>query len=306
MLRIMTLVIALTALVSCGDGQPFTFGNTTDDPVIDDPTDVNGIPESVAGNLQFLSYDPFFHTLEVEITSLDVPAPNPMYNRDARLDLPGYEAYSYQDDPLDRMFIAFVAQSNDGELIGGVVMDGGQFNKFFGGSYFERNGPYSNATANGGLVSYAGTYVGITNIDAPGNELLPVDPGTDPDILPSQGTRVTGDIFINADFNDNTINGAISNRVLVDYAQAIPTVYLIPTDISSEGTYAGVVENPAQIVIGSYAGTFGGIGATSTAGGIHLDGDFVPGVVNEEEYGVFVLTQCGQAGDAAICDAVNP
>jgi len=27
---------------------------------------------------------------------------------------------------------------------------------------------------------------------------------------------------------------------------------------------------------------------------------------NEEEYGIFVLTQCGQPGDAPVCDVVDP
>ena len=61
----------------------------------------------------------------------------------------------------------------------------------------------------------------------------------------------------------------------------------------------------AQSGIGSFAGVLGGTDATSMSGGIHLDGDFVPESDNEEEFGIFVLNQCGTAGEAAICAGVD-
>jgi len=255
MLRKALCITALVVLGACDGTNPFDNVDIAD-PIPDDPANTNGVPEAIANNLQSLTYNQAAGTLTVQITSLDSPDLIASYALNPTLNVPGYIAYSLQDDPLDRMFVALVAQSVDGEVIGGVVVDGGQFTRYFGGAYFERTGSYSAATANGGLVSYAGTYAGITNISAPGTELLPVPAGTDPEILPGQPARVTGDVFINADFADNTINGAITNRVLTDFALVIPSVFLIPADIETDGSFGGTVENSAQEGLGTYAGVF--------------------------------------------------
>jgi hypothetical protein len=311
--------LLLAALSGCGDGQPFTFG--TADPTDPDPDAPTGIvPESVAGNLSDANWTPPTAanpdgTLIVEISALDTTPVRAEYTRNPNLDVPGYTAYSQQEDPLDRMFIAMVAQSADGSVTGALVMDGGQFNKYFGGIHFEQNGrytPHVPEQPNNGLVSYAGSYVGMLNGDAPRpNEALPVDPGTDPALVPGQAIRVEGQVFLNVDFADNMVNGVIYDRTAIDIAAGLPDVVLIPTEVAAAGTFEGTAENPEQEEIGSYAGVFGGVGATSVAGGIYLNGDFIQeinGFVidNEEEYGLFVLNQCGLSGDAAICDNVNP
>jgi hypothetical protein len=323
-------------LAGCGDGNPFfeigldTDGDGIPDedepdsdgdgiPDDDDPDSGTGgfedtggigaIPVTVSGNLTEVNYNPENDTVTVQIASLDTTPVEARYRRNEDLDIRGYRAYSVQEDPLDRMFIALVQTARDGSTEGGVVMDGGQFNRFFGGAFYRRIGdyePFAPSQPDNGLVSYAGRYAGLTNIDAPRpGEILPVPPGTAVGNIPGQPSRVSGEIFINADFADETINGAVTNREIVDTGLALADVILIATDIQSNGSFVGTVEDPGLNTIGDYAGAFGGDGATSLSGGLSID-DYLENIENEFEYGTFVLMQCGQVGDAAICDDVDP
>lgn len=322
-------ILALVLLAACGDGNPFSSVNTGGDPDDGDVvTDADEIPEALSNDLSNVAYNPTSGSLFVDITALDEVTddyPLERYQPNAALqalspaiDAQGYRIYSFQDDALDRMFVAIVSQSPDGSATGAVVMDGGQFTKFFGGVNYSATDFTPGSSENDtGLVSYAGTYAGLSNLDADGAQLLTPATPVDPEILPAQPAMIESPIFLNADFGDNTVNGAIYERSFVNLAPAIetllggpdlPTVYLIPTDITDEGTFFGNAQNPAQEDIGTYGGAFGGDNATAVAGGIHLDGDFIPGIDNEEEFGVFVLVQCGQPGDDAICAniPVNP
>lgn len=312
MIRILAATAALALLTACGDGQPFEFGVVPPPVPVDPPPteeeleEIERIEASIAGDVDGGASNAALSTLTVQIT-LDTTPVNAVYTRNPALDVPGYTAFSVQEDPLDRMFIGLVARAPGVEGI--VAMDGGQFTKFFGGTTFSQVGAYAPHIPNqpdNGLVSYAGTYAGISNLPVPGGpNLLPAPIGTDPALLPSQATRVTGQIFINADFADNAVNGAVYGRTEVDTGIALPDIFLIPTEIVASGRFLGVVENAEQEGIGDYGGTFGGIGATGIAGGIHIE-DYLDDAENEEEYGIFVLTQCGLAGDAAICDGVQP
>ncbi|MEY1556187.1 hypothetical protein AB3Y40_11185 [Yoonia sp. R2331] len=310
--RLLTTAALLALLAACDNAQPFTFAPIGDEVPVEDedaePVSAAGIPEAVGRNLETATYRAGGNFLSVQITSLDSTPTDAIYERNAALDVPGYRAFSQQEDPLDRIFIG-MAQTKSG-VTGVLVMDGGQFNKFFSGTYFEQNGAYSAHTPsqpNNGLVSYAGDYVGMLNLDAPRpNEALPFPAGVDPALAPGQASRVTGDIFINADFSDNTVNGLIYNREVVDFGNApLDNVVLIVTEFDENGQFLGTVEDPGQTEIGSWAGTFGGVQASGIAGGIFIE-EFIPTVENEAEQGLFVLTKCGNSGDAAICDNVNP
>ena len=137
---------------------------------------------------------------------------------------------------------------------------------------------------------------------------MPIPAGTDPSLIPDQASRVTGQIFINADFADNAVNGGVYNRVNIDRNETLTDLALIVSDIDASGRFLGTVElRGGTTSIGSYGGTFGGLNASGVAGGIHLDGDFIDNVEREEEFGIFVLTQCGLAGDSnTICNGVRP
>lgn len=333
-----TAAISLALLAGCDNANPFDddtsggTGGTGDTPVIDDTggeVTTAGIPTALAGNLESVAYDPNAGTLSVDMAALDrndVELDLEEYNRNTNLETPemvaeNYQVYSFQDDGLDRMFVAIVAESPDGSVQGAVIMDGGQFTRFFGGGFYATDGSYSPGvpTNDTGLVSYAGLYAGLSNIDADGAELIPVPIGTPGQLLPDQPGQVQGDIFFNVDFGDNSINGAIYNRSWVNLHPALVgnpdydlnDVYLLPADITTEGAFFGdAVSHDSggiEISVGNYGGTFGGTEAPGAAGTTHLT-DYLENVEFEEEFGVFVLTQCGQPGEAAICGTipVNP
>ena len=94
-------------------------------------------------------------------------------------------------------------------------MTGGQFNKFFAGTYYERNGDYVAPTAPDTRfdVTYHGTYAAGINFSGPNTDLLPIVGPIDEDIdVPRQSAYVRGLIFVNVDLNDMSVEGQIYNR----------------------------------------------------------------------------------------------
>jgi hypothetical protein len=320
------MALAAVFLFTACDGNPFgEIGATpTEDDITDTPEE-NGIPEAIASNLTALTFDATAETITVSIGGLD-SSPEAVTtfarNLGAEANLPDcYLAYTLQEDPLDRFFTAIVSESADGTVRGGVVSDGGQFNRFFSGVYFERDGdfdpPDSTSTFGTGQVSYAGDCVGLDNFTGPVPNL---PAGTDPSIQMQAPGRVIGKIFLNVNFDDMLINGSIFNRVTLDRdvnpddgiavgdASVVPTIILTPGDIAEDGTYAGTsIETDAGDPLGgSYAGIIGGVDGASLAGGIIIT-DFDPNLENESEHGYWVLSQCGTAGeDAALCNGTAP
>lgn len=296
-------VVVLAALSAC-DSTGGDDGGTSGpvNPVT--PPAVNVVPEQIAGDLDAASFDADDATLTVRIT-LDADELDAVYTRNSAYDVDGYMAFTTQDDPLDRFVTAFAAESGDGSVQAVLAADGGQFTKYFGGATYSQTSAY--AAPSRGVASYAGTYVGTLNFGTREGTL----PSSAPDdLLPERSYRVGGEVFLNADFTDGTVNGAIYNREILDGVDgplatptSIPTIFLIPTNIEANGSFTGAVENPAQDDVGSYGGTFGGSNASSVAGGIRLEGDFVPTFENEEEYGIFVLDQCGTT--PAVCAEVD-
>ncbi len=333
MKRYLAMLVLPAYLFGCSGSNPFTPEVTpvvapVVPGVVTEDTAVT-VPAAVANDLTRLVYDPVAMTLTVEGITLDELPFSAVYTRKAALDRPGYEAYTAQDDPLDRHSTAYVAQSrNEGAVRAGVVVTGGPRNRFFGGGYFERDGDYTPpaVTPTTGLVTYAGDYLGLTNLRGDGGDLLAVPAGTPEELIPDQSAEITGDVVFQADFADNSVEGNIFNRVLVDTGTALPSIVLISTAIDANGTFTGTqieydqtnfdgTPFPAENVVGSdigdYAGVFGGTNASGVAGVLHLtqfDGpnDVALGTDAEEEYGVFVLDQCGQPVEDAICAGVNP
>ena len=115
-------------------------------------------------------------------------------------------------------------------------------------------------------MSYAGEYAGLLNVSINGQ----VPPGTDPELIPGQPVRVAGEVFINADFTDNAVNGAIIDRRTIEGNIELSPVIMAVTDIKANGTFSGTAESPEQAGIGTFAGAFGGTGATAVAGGTYL------------------------------------
>lgn len=309
------LLLLATAMVlplwgcSSGGSNPVTGGSTasTGTTGTGTTTTTNTIPSQLASNLSRISYDPAAGTLTVEMSAQDNSNVLASYNRTPALDVPGYQAFTVQDDPLDRMFVALVAQSPDGSVQAAIVTDGGQFNEYQWGGYYESNGGNIPDT---GLVSYAGEFAGITNLNTTnGPQLLPAPAGTDPALLPGQPILTTGSIFLNVDFADNSINGLVYNHNFVDngtlpaaLAGQLPDANLTLTDIDADGEFLGTVEFIGDVgtSVGSYGGTFGGVDAASVAGIVALDTIFLPTDPRDGQFdamvGVFVLPQCGTTG----------
>jgi hypothetical protein len=172
------------------------------------------------------------------------------------------------------------------------------------------------ARARNRSVSYAGTYVGLTNLGVPHGPATdvtqPIPGGTSPSVVPCQPARVTGDIFLNANFADNVVNREVYNRTLEDAAALdsgsttmLDTIFFADGDIAADGTFAGVINPGDHTTIGNFGGVFGGTNAASIAGTTHLT-DFIDSIDSKEEYWIFVLGQCGVSGASSICGDVAP
>jgi len=317
-------VCALAAIVAaCGDGNPFTDGETTTTvtptPTPTGPTGIT-IPASLASDLEGFTFvpDPTGGTLTVEGVFLDEDALNSTYVRKPGLDVPGYIAFTAQDDPLDQHATAYVQSLNGTRA--GVVVTGGQFGTFNGGTAYARDGEFDrpDLTEDTGQVSYAGSYVGLTDIDGDGGDLQPIPGGTPTELIPGQAAVVTGEIFLNVDFADNTLKGSIYNRVLDPNDGLLPpgetvlrvgSLELDPAMINDDGTFLGNVVldgDPTRQDRGDYGGIFGGVDSEAVAGAIYIQDHLIDGTTEEEEFGIFVLGRCGgPLEDAAICAIVD-
>jgi hypothetical protein len=294
---------AMTIVAACGGGNPWV-----DDGGGGGTTPGTGVPEALLGDLESFTYDPVAQTLIVSGISLDDTPFEATYTRRPGLDVPGYEAYTAQDGSLDRHSTAFVRE-RDGTRAA-IVVTGGQFDVYFGGSSYSRTGAFTPPTATtpgGQLVTYAGSYVGLMNIAGDGGDLLPVTPGTPPDVLPVQAAEVTGNVLINADFADNQVNGVVYNRSIADGPSggtSVQNIELAPAAILADGTFAGDAEQ-GLVGVGAYGGVFGGTNASAVAGTLFV-GDHVTGFTGIEERGLFVLAQCGTPSADPICTQPNP
>tara|TARA_R110002049_G_scaffold23781_6_gene84759 strand:- start:146135 stop:147043 length:909 start_codon:yes stop_codon:yes gene_type:complete len=302
----MGLALAFS-LGACSGTPPFGGGTET-------PTDGSGgaaaIPEALAKNLDSFTYNPNATggpTLTIRGVDLEDGPFEETYRRRPGLDRGGYEAFTAQDGSLDRHSTAYVRDIRGTRAA--IAVTGGQFSYFFAG------GAYSNTSYtapvepgsedDGGLVSYAGNYVGLLNVAGDGGDLTPVDPTTPPGFRPSQAAEVTGYMLINASFSDGTVNGTITNRQIVDAPGiAVADLDLAPTAIAADGTFFGdsAVDT---LPVGQYGGIFGGDGATEVAGVVHAE-DHIAGLNDIEEYGVFVLAQCGTPGADPVCNQPVP
>ncbi|WP_151717678.1 thymidylate synthase [Gemmobacter serpentinus] len=311
-------IAALLLLAACGGPSPFP-GDGTDDGGDGDGGDGGGsetitVPESLAVNVTGVKYDKKADQLRVAITGIDSTPQLVTYERYAKLDVPGYHAFKIQEDSLDRMFVALAAEAPDGKTRAVTVADGGQFAYYFGGGYYERTGAFSrpnikSSQGGTGQVTYAGRYGAVQNVEQDGSpDALPVKPGTEPGLVPRQPRRVKGDVFINANFADNVVNGTVYNRRVVGTGERLERIILAPTEITEQGTFLGdaeAINDEVDTITGNYGGVFGGKGSTSVAGLVHLE-QFDDDMKKEQEHGVFVLTKCGQPKSAAVCDQVAP
>jgi len=304
MSRFIVAVAAAITLSACSGGNPFAGGEDPENPIEPDPT----IPTDIAGDVDSITYDAVNQTLVVRGQTLDDTPYEATYRRRPALDRPGYEAYSSQESSLGRHHTAY-ARERDGASAG-IVMAGGQFGHVFLGGYYERDGAFDAppTAAPGGIVQYAGRYVGLLNGPGDGGDLLPVTPGTDPEVLPTQAAEVVGNIFIAADFVDNTTDGIVYDRVAPDYPTLVlADLELAPAGIdSTAGTFDGPVEQDnGNRTVGDWGGIFAGDDSSAIAGALYVE-DHIEDVDGEREIGLFVLAQCGTPNADPICNQPNP
>lgn len=298
--RLIAAALASTVGLSACSGNPFPVddGGTTPD---------SGIPEEIAGDVTDVAYDPTNQVLVVSGQGLDNTPYQATYVRKPALDRNGYEAYTSQDKPLGRHHTAYVKDIDGARAT--IVMAGGQFGHVFAGGHYARTGDYSppDVSQAGGLVQYAGKYVGLLNAPGDGGDLLPVAPGTPNEIRPSQAAEITGDIIISADFADNVVDGLVYNRVVVDDPNTAPTdLELADGVIAEDGSFTGAVQqNNGQDTAGAFGGIFAGSGASAVAGSL-FSSDHIDEYDNEFEHGLFVLSQCGSANADPVCNQPTP
>lgn len=309
MTRLFSGIAVLALVAACGDGNPFSAP----------PTDTGGdptsgpIPAELAGDLDSFSYDPTTGTLVVTGVSLDEDALGSVYRRTPGLDVPGYVAFTAQDDALDQHATAYVQNINGTRA--GIMVTGGQFGTYSGGGAYGREGGYSPhvVTGDSGLVTYEGDYVGLTNLQGDPTDIADFPADRDPALRPGQSAKVTGRIFFNVDFSDNTLKGSIYDRQLdLDDSlltgggttEAMANVDFNPTTIDSDGTFQGDARI-GEDIRGSYGGIFGGTESEVMAGVIFMEDHLVETTDLEEEYGVWVLGKCGGPQAGAPCTDVD-
>ncbi len=303
MKQIMLSLALVGGLAACSGGNPFQEGTGTGG----DPDGTGAIPEQLANNLESFTYNPAANpadsTLTIRGVDLEDSPFESEYRRRPSMDRDGFEAFTAQDGSLDRHSTAFVRDIRGTRAA--VVVTGGQFGHFFSGGAYGNSGDYSapipfESQREGGLLSYAGRYVGILNTPGSNEDLLPVTPGTNVAVLPSQAAETRGDVFINASFSDRTVNGVIYNRRAPDVSGSadIGNIILVPTEIAEDGTFFGEATGASGSA--EYGGIFGGAGATEVAGVVHAE-EHIAGITNPIEYGAFVLAQCGTPQADPVC-----
>lgn len=277
-------LFAAGILSACSGGNPFLDDDEPTDP--DRPEFV--IPEVLSSDLDGIVYDPNapVPTLIVSGVTFDGDPFTETYARNTSLDSGDYQAFTRQATPMDAHSTAYVRQI--GGTRGALVVTGGQFGYYNGGATYSRTGAFDRPgpTQDTGNVKYSGTYIGLLNAPDNGNDLLPT-PGVDQELRPRQAGRVSGDVNIVADFNNNRVKGLVNNRTYIARNINMSDLEIAPTDINDDGTFAGEITQGQQSK-GDYGGIFGGPESDAVAGTLFVK-DHQAGFTDLEERGLFVL-----------------
>lgn len=292
MKKVFGMMVAAALLAACNDRSALT-----DDEVAQ--PDTGGGAGSVGGATASLG-DVDSGTLENGVLTVVVALDGEDAIQEYALtgDVNGYDRYDQQETPINRAFTAIAGSSSEeNELVAIVTMDGGQFNRFFGGAVLEQ-GDFS--APDSGFVYYQGDYAGLVNAGA----ALPPGGGAPDAVTPFGVGEVVGSVYLIADFTDNATEGTIYGRQ-VDIGGGfidLEDVVLITSDIAADGTFNGTVELGDLSGVGTYSGAFGGDDAAFAGGLVALDDGAYEGIFEEgvdtsnlQEYGLFVIGQCEPA-----------
>ena len=295
-LRLITALGAALVLSACGGGNPFgnapdcrdnPFSAPKECPTGTTPGTGTGtgssteIPAALRGNLVGASYNPSAGTLTAIIDQLAAGQKTVVFNRTPSLDVPGYQAFTFQENGSTRVFIAQMAASADGSMAAGVA-GSGQFTEVLWGSGYVARTAFE-APTNGGLGNLSSHYAGILNTGV-------VVPGPGAPFDPSRPHRVQGEVLVNADFTNKKLEGGIRNRVNVDTATAMDDLFLQIGTIKDDGTFGGTVAYSDLSAARTYGGALGGKDGAAIAGAIEVKPLKTDGKLLER--GVFIGTKC--------------
>lgn len=145
------LPLAAAVLVSACQGSTGKDNPFQDDPEEEEAAAAEEVTRDTeldevgtgGGNTVTASTAPGGDSITVNIFALDGTPNVNEFTRNADLDVPGFLAYTAQEDALDRMYVALSAQSADGSVFATAAGDGGQFGQFSNGTYYEGNGVFT-------------------------------------------------------------------------------------------------------------------------------------------------------------------
>ena len=202
------------------------------------------------------------------------------YTRAAGLDVStgsGLDFKAYVNNDSDRIndYIALYQTSPDGSVTVGVVGIEG-YNLGYKGEFYRLNSEADLPST--GLVVYTGTYAGLMDFNGDGSLY-----------------RTSGDMEIDADYTDNVIKGFVSNRVIIELAEALPTLILNDTPLV-DGTFSGVAvsyDGGEVLESGSYLGLIGGTNAETVGGVIEVTNPKYDEAnkITSRDTGVFITTR---------------
>ncbi len=261
------------------------------------------MPADLAGNLSSAVYNAGAGTLTVTMLPFDGSPSGAAYNRQSTLDVGSYQAFDLQENGASRRYLALFQQN--GNVWAGAVATEYRFANKYGGTIYGRADVYSGPTT--GIASYQGSYAAVLTVPINSS-------GT-----PAGPIRIAGTATLNVDFNQQLVEGQVTNRHVVDSANlagqsatlaalsgGMANVELKSGGLSS-GTFHGDVTDPG----GNKLGTYGGVVA---AGSASAPGSAVAGVLvftptdagqtpNYTEYGAMVLPlKCySTAGSSTTC-----
>ncbi|VDC28562.1 hypothetical protein [Pseudogemmobacter humi] len=316
-------------LAGCGGStNPFVGDPAEPEPPIPNPDPNAPSMDTITRDMRGFRYDGT--TLEIDMAGVSSSGRYGVFKRRQQMDIPShhgqpaYLAYEYQETNMNRSFLAYVAENARGNLVAIAAADGGQFNEFNGGgairvvAYTRPTGIPDTSPTPGpetGVMNYYGSYGGVF---IPG----PLDPQGSPrpgEFHPGEPLSTRGEVQVSARFTQtgsgDTVEGGIANRTVWDRegnqvttlvfsdgstvdTTTLPSLVLRETSINSDGGFLGNVELRGGDSVGTYAGNFGGNGATDVAGVIYISPIGRDGV---HEYGVFNIPRCDTAGASPIC-----
>jgi hypothetical protein len=264
MAHMKTALWAMVLLAGCG-GNPIDDGIDGGGGGGDGEGSQDVVPEEVAVNLREISYDPSGSgTLQVNMDGLVASPLVAEFVRVPGLDVLGYRAFTYQETGLQRSHLALVSENARGNLQAGVVADGGQFNRHFGGGHFARIDTFTRPPVRQGVetgeFSYVGTYAGVF-LPGPQSNAIP---GLPDGLAPNVPLRTRGAALINANFANDLVNGGVDLRQLLADDGTVLTeltgITFPSMEIDENGQFLGEVEfeGAPDLSIGSVGGIFGG------------------------------------------------